>query len=604
MPARKQQNKNRKNKVAQIEKIIHKGRRRNNKRKPRGFGRYGFSNGIPNAPPMGPVKVKGKGAYSFSDMFNAIKRPFEDNTESKGIINRGARGLGNLIGNETGLSGAGSALGNAASWLSRAFGFGAYTVRSNSLMSQNIAQFESNGSIEFAHREFVSDVSSSTGFTMSNYIINPGNATLFPWLSTIAQNFEQYEMLGLIFEFKSTSATAVGSVNTGLGTVIMATDYDVLDTNYGTKRQMEISDFATSSAPCETQIHPVECDPKQNVLRQLFIQPGNSVSSYPDDARFSAMGNFQLATSGMQAVSTIGELWVSYHVRLHKPQLLNLPMASAQFHCGVSVTTGGVSTLAYTESNMTSSFSAAISGTNTVVITPLNSNAVGTYLIVERHTTSNETTQWLGDQGPTFVTAGDITVPTTTAYTEAGGWKSASVASGLAPTVDTTGHFYNNYITSGKRAMRIIVVTLNAVGSYVEFPVLYNATSATYVDFYLIPYHSGMSSSNLKPTPSNKEISNIQQQLDFLVAQNKQIMERYNSSLLKNDDWSDDGEASCLDEQILVLRRDNHDLFSLKECEGKISLVTDMMTCSLSSTQSTFLSQYLKKCVTKLKSLH
>lgn len=288
------------------------------------------------------VKVAGRGAYSFRDFGRDVSTPFLHSRPGKGIVNKTARLVGSQVGNSLGIPGASTALGNAGSWLAKVFGFGAYKVKTNSLMTQNVAQFSDNGSITFSHREFIADVSSSVDFQNRSHIINPGNASLFPWLSTIARNFEQYEFLGLIFEFKSTSATAVGSTNTGLGTVIMATDYDVIDDPYTTKQSMEVADFATSSAPCNDQIHPIECDPKQNVLQKLYIQNAVDNASLPDDARFSVLGNFQLATSGMQAVSTIGELWVSYHVRLTKPQLDTNSNSKYAYHATFSSSINGL----------------------------------------------------------------------------------------------------------------------------------------------------------------------------------------------------------------------------------------------------------------------
>jgi len=39
------------------------------------------------------------------------------------------------------------------------------------------------------------------------------------------------------------------------------------------------------------------------------------------DQRFYDLGNFQIMTQGMQAAATIGELWVTYHVKFLKPKL-------------------------------------------------------------------------------------------------------------------------------------------------------------------------------------------------------------------------------------------------------------------------------------------
>lgn len=83
-----------------------------------------------------------------------------------------------------------------------------------------------NGKYEFAkkpfrisHREYVGDVVSgpSNSFTYKTYSLNPGNSSLFPWLSVISENFESYKFHGLVFEFKSMSADALNSTNTALG---------------------------------------------------------------------------------------------------------------------------------------------------------------------------------------------------------------------------------------------------------------------------------------------------------------------------------------------------------------------------------------------------
>lgn len=211
----------------------------------------------------------------------------------------------------------------AGNWLGKITGMGSYKVNRNSLTGNSVPQFSqrllTGGAIEICHREFIQDVQSSVAFTNTSFSINPGVSATFPFLSQIAINFEQYELLGLIFEFKTTSATAVASTNTALGVVIASTNYDVLDANFTSKQQMEAYEYTVSTVPCNSVIHPVECDPRQNTLKTMYVRT-NAVPSGAD-ARFYDLGNFQLATVGSQAAATVGELWVSYHVRLLKPKL-------------------------------------------------------------------------------------------------------------------------------------------------------------------------------------------------------------------------------------------------------------------------------------------
>lgn len=432
-------------------------------------------------------KIRGRGDYSIDNFM-----PWNDDTASVGLVNHAARGAASAVGN---IFGIGKQAGNAASWLSRAFGFGDYSINSNSLMSNNIAQFKNHGTIEFAHREFIGDLTSSVEFVNTAYPINPGNSVLFPWLSTIARNFEQYQMLGLIFEFKTMSATAVGTTNTGLGTVIMATDYDVLDGKYPDKRAMEITDFATSSAPCVSQIHPIECDPGQNVMKNLFIQTGNNIANYPDDPRFSAMGNFQVATVGMQSPSTVGELWVSYHVRLYKPQLELANGASTSCHQKLSVVLGVVQTL---PALITSNPGALIvtsdgpGGTRTKVLCA-TTLGVGTYQISQGLISDNAigTLQPTGGESDigVFETA---QVASNATYPNGANFRLANWANASSDASNGVGLLSNNPTSS------LWIVTFKKVGDYVTLPVFFNVATTIHHDIYISPYTTPLLGKNDK----------------------------------------------------------------------------------------------------------
>jgi hypothetical protein len=225
--------------------------------------------------------------------------------------------VGGFIGGPTG-----AAWGKrAGDFLGKITGMGAYKVNRNSLMTNcGPPVFGNAGSGTIInHREFIQDVTGTTAFTLQSFPVNPGQFQSYPWLSTIAANYEEYEVLGQVYEYKPTCATAVASTNTALGTVIFATNYDALDAQFMNKQQMEAYEFSTSCTPFEHMIHPLECDPRVNVLHDLYIRTGSVPSNA--DARFYDIGNFQVATVGMQASNVVGELWVSYHVRLIKPRI-------------------------------------------------------------------------------------------------------------------------------------------------------------------------------------------------------------------------------------------------------------------------------------------
>lgn len=60
------------------------------------------------------------------------------------------------------------------------------------------------------------------------------------------------------------SADALNSVNTALGQVIMATDYNAANPPFGQKSEMENYEFGQSCKPSESQIHPIEVRSQSN----------------------------------------------------------------------------------------------------------------------------------------------------------------------------------------------------------------------------------------------------------------------------------------------------------------------------------------------------
>lgn len=235
--------------------------------------------------------------------------------------------VGRSIGKRFGNGDAGASVGR---FIGSALGRGDYVVSANSLgrssrnLGAQVPRFGSNDeSTIIEHREYIGDlVSSATPglFQIKKYTFNPANSELFPWLSTIARNYEQYEPLGAIVAFKSTSSD-FNATGQALGTVIIASDYDVYDANYSNKVEMENSTFAVSCKSSESMLHPIECDPKLRATKLLY----NGDPQTASDGRFHNLCNIQVATVGISAASVnLGELWITYRIRLHKPQINTL----------------------------------------------------------------------------------------------------------------------------------------------------------------------------------------------------------------------------------------------------------------------------------------
>nr|AQU11706.1 capsid protein [Cruciviridae sp.] len=266
-------------------------------------------------------------------------------------------GLGTIAGAIFGGPG-GAALGGsigsqAGSLLGKITGLGDYKIKYNTL-AKNSTKLLSGDSVpavqnthtgvRICHREYITDINSSVNFINSQYNINPGLSSTFPWLSGVAQNFQQYKLHGMIFTFVSTSADALNSTNTALGTVIMSTNYNASQAPFLNKSQMENNEFTTSSKPSNNIMHMIECDPKQTIQEgKFYIRTGSLPAN--QDIKTYDVGLFQLGTVGSQAVATVGELHVSYDIEFMKP--IDLSLVGTQNKCAHYFANAGVTTSNY-----------------------------------------------------------------------------------------------------------------------------------------------------------------------------------------------------------------------------------------------------------------
>lgn len=245
-----------------------------------------------------------------------------------------ASGAGGLIGSALG-GPLGGALGSTAgSLFSSIIGQGAYYkqpnpmgVQNNTLISpgdQIPTMHNDKGFIRVRHREFIADRTIETGFNSSNLAINPANSRLFPWLSQIAPNFEQWQMLGAVVEFKTTSGEYTNAQSPSLGTVSIATRYNVLSQPFSNRQQVLNHQYAVSTKPSESVMHPIECSPNQTPSQPLYVRLADQDPDLSYDARLYDLGTIQVVTSNGTVPSpgyVAGELWITYDILLMKPRL-------------------------------------------------------------------------------------------------------------------------------------------------------------------------------------------------------------------------------------------------------------------------------------------
>lgn len=209
---------------------------------------------------------------------------------------------------------------------SKAVGFGAYSVTKNSLSEHTVAQVpvmhSSGEAFRITNREFLCDITGTEGFFNREFYLNPGNDVTFPWLSRVAANFQQYEIMGCMVHYRPTSSSvnpSGGSV--ALGTVIMTANYNCTEPPFTNKPEMEANVWTISGRPSDAMTLPIECASHMSTLTDLYVRNGAVPGG--TDPHFYDFATVQIATSGTSAAATLGELWITYDIVLIKPIIKN-----------------------------------------------------------------------------------------------------------------------------------------------------------------------------------------------------------------------------------------------------------------------------------------
>lgn len=201
--------------------------------------------------------------------------------------------------------------------------------------SANVAS--SMKSVRVSHTEMLGGFEAGVAGVPATYAtVQP--ATLFPWCSGIARNFEKYEVHALKFRYEPTSGT-----NTG-GAAFMLFDTDPYDDIPAT-----IPDMMSSSLS-------VSCN---NWSRMSLTIPPSILKSYhryftriggvPGDLKTYDVGKLIIANSTVGGVT--GNIFVDYDITFHVPQVSVVPSGhidesapvvySNQYGVGDSGTTTG-----------------------------------------------------------------------------------------------------------------------------------------------------------------------------------------------------------------------------------------------------------------------
>jgi len=185
--------------------------------------------------------------------------------------------------------------------------------------------------------EFIGAVNGSVAFAVTQYPLNPGQASTFPWLSQQAKQWEKYHFNFVEFYYKR--EVSEFATNGTTGKVIMSVDFDASDPPPATKQQMEDSDPRVDGMPCENLRMRLTARQMHALSPVLYVRSGGLPGS--SDIKTFDAGNFNIATQGLQNTSEVGELRVRYSVTFTVPVLDSVTTAPRNNTVTMLSQTGG-----------------------------------------------------------------------------------------------------------------------------------------------------------------------------------------------------------------------------------------------------------------------
>jgi len=163
------------------------------------------------------------------------------------------------------------------------------------------------------HRELVTNLTGTTAFTVASSLsINPGLSATFPWLSIMANAFEEYRFNSLKVEYFTRTGTNIP------GSVIIAPDYDASDGAPASEQIASSYMDSCEDAPWKDIVCTLPSGRLNRADNNRFVRAGALGAN--QDIKLYDAATVHLCTVDGTAVNW-GKIWLSYDVTFRIPQL-------------------------------------------------------------------------------------------------------------------------------------------------------------------------------------------------------------------------------------------------------------------------------------------
>lgn len=176
------------------------------------------------------------------------------------------------------------------------------------------------GAVSIKFHEFIGNIGMTSSFRVTSYPIDVTSSSVFPWISKIAANYQQWELAGAVFFLRTLSSDTSVAPTQGMGAIYGSVRYDTASEVPVSKVDILNSTFSSSAKPSENQAFPIECARNETQVPLLKVLPRGALVS-PNDLQMYMMGYLDIATEGApNPYPEAAELYVTYDIRFYKPR--------------------------------------------------------------------------------------------------------------------------------------------------------------------------------------------------------------------------------------------------------------------------------------------
>lgn len=187
-----------------------------------------------------------------------------------------------------------------------------------------------NGSVTVTHRELIGTFNNSTGLVVNSgvtgnqYRLNPANAVLFPWLQTLASNFDQYRFDNVRLQYVPLCGTST------TGRVALLFDKDSQDELPADRVELANIGHLTETSPWAEASLRIPTDSNKRFTAD------NATS----DPKLIDLGQVGIATYGSTGTDPAGDVFIHYTVTFFEPQPSSGVLSTLRLN-GSIATSGG-----------------------------------------------------------------------------------------------------------------------------------------------------------------------------------------------------------------------------------------------------------------------